>query len=128
MKAILYAHHRDVPMSAWPWEDFDPSEIACKHCGELMVDLESMDALQALRTRLERPVLLNSAYRCPMHNREVGGAPLSYHRLGQAFDVRLTDYSTAVLKAASKKAGFTGFGEYNTFLHVDTGPAREWKG
>lgn len=127
MKAILYAHYRDVPMSAWPWEDFTPEEIACKHCGEVMVDLESMDALQALRTRLSRPVTLNSAYRCPEHNQEVGGAPKSYHRLGRAFDIRLTDYSRSVLKAAAKSSGFTGFGEYNSFLHVDTGPAREWK-
>ncbi len=128
MKAILYAHYDDVPASVWRWANFTPKEIACKHCGELMIDFEAMDALQALREALNRPVTLNSAYRCPEHNENIGGATKSYHRLGRGFDPRITNVSRSLLKATGKAAGFSGFGDYETFVHMDTGPERQWNG
>ena len=61
------------------WPNFTPKEIACKCCGEIAVDEESMDALQRLRDRWGEPLVINSGHRCFKHNMEVGGAPVSQH-------------------------------------------------
>ena len=85
-----------------------------------------MDALQRMRDEVG-PLRIFSAYRCPVHNAFVGGAPLSQHKLGRAFDVALGSYDKDSLIAAARQAGFTGFGvNYRTFIHVDTGPRRSW--
>ena len=41
------------------WPNFTPKEIACKCCGEIVVDEASMDALQRLapRHQLRSPLL-----------------------------------------------------------------------
>lgn len=70
---------------------------------------------------------LSSAYRCPIHNALEGGAPLSMHKFGRAFDVRLQGHQKARLIAHARAVGFTGFGiNYRSFLHIDTGSKRSW--
>ncbi len=123
----FYKHWRDVPGDAWRWPNFTPSEIACKGDGSLLVDAGSLDKLQEVCQRLGKAMTLNSAFRSPAHNKAVGGEPDSQHRTGKAFDVALTGaFTRAQLHAASKAAGFTGFGDYDHFVHIDTGPARTW--
>ena len=34
-------HHSDYD-GPWPWPDFTPGEIACRHCGELFADDDSL--------------------------------------------------------------------------------------
>jgi len=122
-------HWREVDLAAWRarWPNFPPAEIACRHCGMLLAHEPSLDALQALRSHLGVPLRINSAYRCPIHNAMVGGAPLSQHKLGRAFDVALTDgLDRGRLVMAARAQGFRGLGYYNTFQHLDTGPARMW--
>jgi len=34
-----------------------------------------------------KPIKINSGYRCPEHNADVKGRPLSYHLSGQAADI-----------------------------------------
>ena len=75
----FYAHWRDVPAAAWRWPNFSPAEIACRGTGKLLVDDAALDALQALRTRLGKPLIIRSGYRSPEHNRAVGGAKASKH-------------------------------------------------
>ena len=126
--ATLFDNHESVPADVWRWRNFTAQEIACKHCGQVLLNFHAMDCLQALRDRLAAPVRITSGYRCPDHNQSVGGVPLSLHREGRAFDILTADVDA--LAAIAKLAGFTGFGRYPTrgFLHVDTGPAREWAG
>ena len=114
-------------MNKWP--DFGVGEVACSHCLKPGINPKAMDALQAVRTALGRPLVINSAYRCPEHNRNVGGAKNSQHLWGNAFDIStrgMSELERLELMDAAKEAGFTGFGFYNTFLHVDIGPPREW--
>ena len=109
----------------WHWPNFSRAEVACRHCGEVLIHEPSMDALQQLRNSLG-PIRLTSAYRCPVHNALVGGAPLSQHKFGRAFDIIL-DYDKDEIHRLAEQAGFTGFGlHYKTFIHVDTGPRRTW--
>ncbi|WPY95612.1 D-Ala-D-Ala carboxypeptidase family metallohydrolase [Limimaricola variabilis] len=122
------AHWSRVSAASWPWENFRPAEMASKGDGSLVLDIDAMDRLQALRTHLGRPMLITSAYRDPAHNRRVGGAKSSYHMKGQAFDVRMDNHNPAEFEAAARAIGFTGFGYYpdSGFMHIDTGPARSW--
>lgn len=122
----LYRHYSDVPTETWRWPNFTPREIACRGSGELLVDEAALDKLQALRDRLGAPLHLNSAYRSEAHNRAVGGSPKSQHRLGRGFDISLRTVTRQELTKAARLVGFTGIGQYDSFIHVDTGPARTW--
>lgn len=120
----------------WPAKNFHPSEIACKQysargrcgCGgKLVIDHEALTKLQKLRDLAGCVVHVNSAYRCAAHNRNVAGAPNSQHRLGKAFDIRITGNMTRhKIHKLAQEAGFRGFGDYDNFVHVDTGHVRSW--
>jgi zinc D-Ala-D-Ala carboxypeptidase len=118
----IYSHHTKFPMDQWRWPDFSPAEMACRGTGKLMIDERSMDMLQDLRTRLDRPMIVNSAYRSPEHNKAVGGAKGSYHMKGQAFDVRMDNQDPQHYMDTAQRVGFMGIGQYadNGFTHVDT--------
>lgn len=114
-------------VKGWRWPNFTPKEIACKGSGLIYIDPPSMDALQRFRDAVGVPVIINSAYRSESHNKAVGGAPNSFHRKGKAFDIRITSsLPRALIHEAAKKVGFMGFGDYDTFVHIDTGPPRYW--
>ena len=67
------------------------------------------------------PFSPTSAYRSEKHNKAVGGKPNSYHRKGMAFDIPITDDMTrAKIHQIGKLVGFTWFGDYDNFVHVDT--------
>ena len=109
------------------WPHFSRPELSCRHCGEYFHDIEFLDSLQALRDRLQRAVRILSAHRCALHNARVGGAPLSQH-LGMAVDVAISTHNRRELVSSAREAGFTGFGYYVTFLHLDMGRPRYWYG
>lgn len=114
-------------IGSWFWPNFTPQEIACKGDGLIRVDIPSMDALQRLRTLIGKPLIINSGYRSAAYNKKVGGAPKSQHLLGKAFDIRITkDVSRETIHKFAHGAGFNGIGDYDTFVHVDTGPQRYW--
>jgi zinc D-Ala-D-Ala carboxypeptidase len=112
----------------WVWKDFSPRELACKGTGLLLLDTDAMNKLQALRTRLGKPLIITSAYRSPQHNKAVGGAKNSLHMKGIAFDVRMDNHDPYEFEKAARAVGFTGFGFYRKsgFMHIDTGPERSW--
>lgn len=115
----------DYPVS----KNFSRNELACKkglcpHCGGLMHCEEfAIERLQALRDALGVPLTINSAFRCPAHNAEVGGKPDSQHLAGIAFDVALSEeVSRRTLIAQAKLLGFHGIGQYDSFVHLDLRP------
>lgn len=113
------------PNHNWIWPDFDPSEFACRHCGENYIWPEFLDKLQHARSEVGRPFVVLSGHRCALHNARVGGAPLSQH-LKLAVDISVKGHNRTQLLGACREAGFTGFGFYHTFLHIDLGRPREW--
>lgn len=120
-------HYTAVPLSAWRWTNFTPKELSSKSDGLILIDENALDALQKFRDIVGVPFTPNSAYRSESHNRKVGGAKNSQHRLGRAFDIPITKNMTReVIKNSAKAAGFTGFGDYPKFVHIDIGPARYW--
>lgn len=123
-----FKHWSEVPASEWFWPSFTPQEIACRGSGAVGIDPEALDKLQTLRDRLGVPVILTSAYRSPEHNAAVGGAPESLHMQGRAFDVSMVNHDPDSFEVVAREVGFTGFGFYPraNFMHIDTGPARDW--
>lgn len=118
----VYEHWTKYPKSEWRWPNFSPEELACRGTGKLAVDPRSMDMLQDLRNRLGKPIILNSAYRSPEHNKRVGGAKGSYHMKAMAFDCRQDNQDPQHFIAVARAVGFKGIGQYANkgFTHIDT--------
>jgi len=101
--------------------NFRLKEFACKHCGTVKLDPELVRRLQAMRDELGNPIVINSGYRCPEHNRAVGGATNSQHLYGRAADIVCPGLTTAQLyKVAEKHFEDGGLGRYAGYVHVDT--------
>ena len=65
-----------------------------------------------------------SAYRSKYHNAKVGGAVRSRHLFGDACDLSIVNKDKMLLEKLALEQGFTGFGYYRTFLHIDRRPKR----
>ncbi|MET4130665.1 D-Ala-D-Ala carboxypeptidase family metallohydrolase [Roseovarius sp. MBR-6] len=128
MPTTTYAHFRDVPDSTWRWPSFSPAEIASRGDGTIRINTQAMDALQNLRNRLGKPLIVLSGYRSPAHNKAVGGARQSKHMEGTAFDIAMSNHDPVAFEAAARAAGFLGFGYYprSNFMHIDLGSERSW--
>ena len=124
----FYQHWQNVPANAWRWPNFSPAEIACRGTGKIQINEDALDKLQELRVMLGKPMIVNSAYRSPEHNKAVGGGKASQHLNGCAFDISMANHDPAAFIAMALKAGFKGIGTYprSNFVHIDTGPARTW--
>jgi zinc D-Ala-D-Ala carboxypeptidase len=123
VKAEHWSH-----VSDWDSKYFSPEELACRGTGEICIDKEALEKLEKLRVALGKPMIINSAYRSPTHNRRVGGAKESCHMRGIAFDVSMKNHDPEVFEKKARECGFTGFGYYpaSGFMHIDTGRPRVW--
>ncbi len=106
---------------------FSDAELACKCCGVNYCVEKLVNALEKLREEIGLPVIVTSGYRCPEHNKAVGGEPNSQHTRGMAADVQVKGLTPAEIYAAAVKVPeFGGFGVASTFVHLDvrTTPAK----
>lgn len=119
---------------------FDDYEFACS-CGrhaiddnrhnvlDHIIDKRLVDVLDAIRERLGVPLYINSGYRCPEHNAEVGGVSNSQHVLGTAADITYDGIDVDYLAQVAEECGADGIGcyYYQNFVHVDVrGYAARW--
>jgi uncharacterized protein YcbK (DUF882 family) len=114
-------------------EHFTRGEMQCPCCEVCKINPKLLRALEDLRVLAgNRPITVNSAYRCEKHNAEVGGAQNSQHLYGNAADIVIKGLPPVeVAKLAREIGRFKGggIGLYRTFVHVDVGPGpRRWKG
>lgn len=109
---IIAEHYSQVPPNEWLWSSFSPAEIASRGDGSIKISRTLMDRLQALRTRIKAPIIVNSAYRDPVHNRRVGGAKGSFHVRDLAVDCSMANHDPEAFEAAARACGFTGFWFY----------------
>jgi len=70
--------------------------------------------------------VVNSGFRDKAHNIAVGGSSDSIHMSGYAIDVIVSSADREDFFLAAERAGFTGIGIYNTFIHLDCGARRMW--
>jgi uncharacterized protein YcbK (DUF882 family) len=99
-----------------------------KHVIVSDLTMHHIEKLENLRLAFGAPLRVTSGYRCPEKNAEVGGAKRSMH-LEFATDIAPTGPvdvgALTVLHKLGHELGFTGVGQYNTFLHFD---CREYVG
>ena len=124
---MIITHYSLVDWDSERWPNFRPSEFACKSSGEFYHDPESFDMIQRARKITGRPYRINSAHRSALHNARVGGAPLSQHKK-MAFDISTIGHDRHSLLNDLKRAGFSSFGLYQTFIHADKRKNRLWYG
>lgn len=104
-------------------DHFSAHEFACKDCGLVKVVPELLAGLEILRQLAGLAVVIHDGYRCPEHNRDVGGVGRSEHLLGAAADLDIPPLSLQqmyelALKVPQFRNG--GIGIYDSrFIHVD---------
>lgn len=117
---------------------FTDKEMACSCCGTISesgIDTNLYAVLDQIRVIIGKPLYVNSGYRCPKHNEEVGGVPNSQHVLGTAVDIAAPEGVSVdeLADTAERVLSFFGIGggvgRYWSlgFVHIDTrtdGPAR----
>lgn len=93
------------------------------------------EMLEIIRDHYKRPILINSAYRTPEHNKKIGGAKGSKHVEGIAVDFKVQGYSPREVAAwvreqiSMGKMIEGGVGDYSTFTHYDIrGTMARWRG
>jgi len=111
--------------------NFNLQEFECTHPDHrhVRIDEKLVYKLQELRDILGVPLLINSAYRCPERNRQVGGVDNSQHLYGKAVDIsmRTIDKDIEEVRDIAEEIGFDGIGLYKTFIHLDVrGSKARW--
>ena len=112
-------------------KNFSESELACKSGASCPYPdrLRHLAwTLQAIRDEFGSPIRINSGYRSPEHNKQVGGVKNSQHVEARAADLvpvsggasELSRLVLVILDLA--ESGFIpngGVGVYKTFVHYD---------
>lgn len=116
-----------TPDSGMLSEHFAASEFTCHHCGQggNKMSPKLIELLEKLRANCGGyPLSINSGYRCPTHNANVGGVPNSQHVQGTAADVaRPQELTFGEFAWYVDQLPFDGIGLYpgdkGDFIHVD---------
>ena len=103
---------------------FTLNEFDCKcnnhKCKYTLVNEELIVKLEELRYLVgDSPLIINSAYRCKTHNKDVGGAKYSQHVIGNAVDIRTPSHLSDDEFADIAETIFSGVGRYKGRVHVD---------
>ena len=111
-------------------KNFNLSEFESKDGSKMPDDvLENVKVhaynLQTIRDFCNATVTINSAYRSPSHNKNIGGASKSQHLTGNATDITVKGFSPdqvadiieGLIRIDAIEEG--GVGRYNTFTHYD---------
>ncbi len=115
-------------MTASRWQYFSVEELQCPCCKKMPMNEHFMAKLVAVRRELGIPIHINSGYRCPKHNKDIGGRAASKHLLGRAVDIGMTmsEADQIRLLRSCIERGLTGIGVRKTFVHFDDTEVRLW--
>lgn len=100
---------------------FSDTDMACPCCKKNLCVDKLLLALEQLRTAIgDKPIIVDSGYRCAAKNKAVGGASNSRHLQGMAADIRVNGMSPIeVYNTAKTIPFFGGFGVAHGFTHLD---------
>nr|WP_325301907.1 D-Ala-D-Ala carboxypeptidase family metallohydrolase [uncultured Dysosmobacter sp.] len=112
---------------------FKVKEFACSDGSDPVFIARALPlVLEYIRTRVGKPVVINSAYRTPGKNQAVGGAVHSQHLYGTAADLgTVAGYTPAEMAAIAREImpDWGGIGVYPWGIHVDVREKKaDWKG
>jgi hypothetical protein len=115
----------------WVSEMNPPSEGWTKLDMNVKVYLIRLQQAAQKEGIISGPIYINSGWRSVQYNAKEGGAKSSQHLNGFAVDIVWDGFAarsdkTSKFVALARKQGFRGIGLYNTFIHLDIGPMREW--
>jgi zinc D-Ala-D-Ala carboxypeptidase len=126
---LRFAHFNDVDRKKWPLEFFTPEEVADNHTGEVVLYLPFGLVMDAIRRRVNRPMIITSWYRNPARNAHVSTTGSSGpHTTGGAADVlahhgHALDIQHAALEEGIRRIGVNGRGPWERrFVHLDMAP------
>lgn len=112
--------------------NFKSTEMDCKGvncCSNTLIDKQLIIYLQKIRNHFKKPIIINSGYRCAVHNEKVGGARYSKHIQGKAADIVVKGIEPKEVAKYSESIGIKGIGLYGTFVHIDSRSKKSfWKG
>ena len=76
--------------------------------------------LDPIREYMDKPIYVNSGYRCPLLNKAVGGVAGSQHVLGQAADIttRLRENDLIMERYIEENLVFDQMIVYKNFIHI----------
>lgn len=130
----------DVPF----WRDGAPDRQGLAELDWLMRDIQAAEVrpidlrIYYLLAMLQaefggRPIVITSGYRTKATNDRLRAQGLdarrnSFHLLGQATDVQIGGVPARQVAELGWWLGLGGVGIYETFVHLDTGPQRVWRG
>jgi uncharacterized protein YcbK (DUF882 family) len=93
-------------------------ECPCCHCRAISQMLVAR--LDQARELYGMPIVVNSGFRCYLHNLDVGGKSTSSHRRGLAVDIKVVNsHEMFVLIRILLAVGFRRIGVGDGFIHVD---------
>ena len=109
-------------------ENFNSSEFDCHGsgcCSETIINPKLVEYVQKIRDHFGKPITITSGYRCPIHNKRVGGATGSRHSKGDAADIVVSGITPREVAKYAESIGIKGIGLYETnadghFTHIDT--------
>lgn len=86
---------------------FREEEFKCKCCGKVVIDYQFVKMLDQARELAGTPFVITSGFRCPNHNKAVGGVSNSSHTLGLGVDISVNNSNRFRILSALVVAGFT---------------------
>ncbi len=107
-------------------DHFPDYELECNcGCGLMNMQESTMDKVERARVIAGIPFGVNSACRCPVHNKVEGGKDTSSHLTGHALDIATTSsVGRFKILTALLMVGFTRIGVAKGFIHVDDDPTK----
>lgn len=86
-----------------------------------------LEKLDLVRAHMDKPIFINSGYRCKELNKAVGGAENSYHTKGLAADFRTNSKEDIprmynFLQRNIKRFNIQELIKYDTFIHMAIKP------
>ena len=108
------------------------AEYSCRCCGKLPPGLQTtpgvfrvlFDDFDEIRSRWGVPIIINSGYRCPEHNKAVKGGLMSAHMFGLALDLDITGDDVQRFIGLAKRVDprlRIGWKQYGgKLVHIDT--------
>ncbi len=118
----------------WNWHYFAPYEMMCS-CGCEQFDMDDgfMAKLEGIRRIFNKPMVVNSAFRCPIYNDIVSVTGFDGpHTTGKAVDIKVCNPDICKLLSIAIDFHMLGFGfkqhgPYESrFLHIDDLSPRVW--
>lgn len=138
LPSLKYTRTAHRSPSSWKYLSFtgdvldmiDMGDHLPKDVGYWKTSLKVLLMLNQVGKELNTKLTVSSAYRPPLYNKALSGsAKRSFHMRGTALDVHwpfVNKKQNQKFIRLCMQEGFSGFGYYKPFVHLDIGPARSW--